>query len=350
MKKLSKIIGSIVAVVLILLLVFVLFLSINEYKPKEVEQLTPISGHKKISQDDLMSLLSFNIGYAGLSDSEDFFMDGGKKIEPATKQLVEENLEGITDVLQDNPADVYLLQEVDHNSKRSKYINQEDYLTEKLGMDSVFAYNFNVPYVPFPLPPIGRVESGIMTMTDFEMTSASRIALPNPFKWPISMANLKRALLETRYEVEGTDKELVIYNLHLEAYDNGDGKVEQSKLLKKYLEQEYKKGNYVIAGGDFNQVFEGSHVFPDTKQEGWHPGNLEKTDIPAHFTFAFDDEYPTVRVLNHEYTGDYNTSQVYVIDGFIVSDNVNVKEVSVLNQNFRYSDHHPVKMEVELGK
>jgi len=45
----------------------------------------------------------------------------------------------------------------------------------------------------------------------------------------------------------------VLVNLHLEAYDSGEGKIAQTKLLVEFLEQEYAKGNYVIAGGDFNQ-------------------------------------------------------------------------------------------------
>ena len=47
----------------------------------------------------------------------------------------------------------------------------------------------------------------------------------------------------------------MLVNLHLEAYDSGEGKIAQTKLLVEFLEQEYAKGNYVIAGGDFNQTF-----------------------------------------------------------------------------------------------
>ncbi len=117
--------------------------------------------------------------------------------------------------------------------------------------------------MPIPLPPIGRVESGLLTLSNEKITEAKRIALPNPFRSAVSISNLKRALLETRFPIEGTDKELVVFNLRLEAYDNGEGKIAQSKKLADVLSQEYAKGNYVIAGGDFNQVFKGSHRYPD---------------------------------------------------------------------------------------
>ena len=41
-------------------------------------------------------------------------------------------------------------------------------------------------------------------------------------------------------------------------------------------------------------------------------------------------------------------SQVYVIDGFIVSPNVQVEQVKVMNHDFRYTDHQPVRLKVKL--
>lgn len=350
MKKILKFILSILSFVLITVIVFLGFLSVKEYRPKAVESVSLAQGNDTLNLNQDISLLTLNIGYAGLGHTEDFFMDGGKNVQPKSKEMVEKNLQGIKSMLQDHPSTIYLLQEVDRDSKRSYRINQENYLSDKLKTSSTFAYNFKVPYVPFPIPPIGKVDSGIATLTNLKMTEANRIALPNPFSWPVRMANLKRALLETRFPIKDSDKELVIFNLHLDAYDNGQGKIEQSKLLAKVLEEEYDKGNYVIAGGDFNQVFEGSRTFPKTGQDGWHPGKLSHSDIPKHFSFSFSDTYPTVRVLNHAFTGDYNSSQVYVIDGFIVSDNINIKQTEVFDYQFSYTDHHPVQMTINLAK
>ena len=61
-----------------------------------------------------------------------------------------------------------------------------------------------------------------------------------------------------------------------------------------------------------------------------------------------DDSYPTCRLLNQPYTGDYETSQVYVLDGFIVSDNLEVELVEVVDTNFEYTDHQPVKLKVRF--
>ncbi|MGC3658061.1 endonuclease, partial [Enterococcus faecalis] len=57
-------------------------------------------------------------------------------------------------------------------------------------------------------------------------------------------------------------------------------------------------------------------------EAGWAPGVIDHADLPKQFSLAYDDQQPTVRVLNKPYTGSYETSLVYVIDGLIVSDNV----------------------------
>jgi len=348
MKNILKIILSLISFIMIMIIGLVTYLCLNEYTPKQIEPLKLAQGNKLLTLNTDISLLTLNIGYGGLGQSEDFFMDGGKNVQPKSKNMIEENLHGIQNMLEDHPSNIYLLQEVDLDAKRSYHINQQHYLSKQLNLPATFAYNFNVAYVPFPIPPIGKVKSGLSILTDLKMSEANRVALPNSFSWPVRLANLKRALLETRFPIKNSNKELVVFNLHLDAYDNGEGKIEQSKLLKKVLDEEYDKGNFVIAGGDFNQVFEGSQTFPQTKQKGWHPGKISQDDIPTHFSFAYDDASPTVRVLNHAYTGDYTTSQVYVIDGFIVSDNIDIKQTQVYDYQFKYTDHHPVQLTIHL--
>ena len=48
-------------------------------------------------------------------------------------------------------------------------------------------------------------------------------------------------MLETRIPIKGSDKELVLINFHLEAYDSGEGKIAQRKVLVKKLKEEYEK-------------------------------------------------------------------------------------------------------------
>ena len=54
---------------------------------------------------------------------------------------------------------------------------------------------------------------------------------------------------------------------------------------------------------------------------------------------------PTVRDTEDPWNGK---NFVTVIDGFIVSDNVEVVKADVIDNNFMYSDHNPVYMDFIL--
>ena len=327
------------------------WLTVTEYKPEPVE-VVPVSiqGESKTLKPALgeeIRVLTFNIGYGNLGKESDFFMDGGKNVRNGDKELVLKNMEGIIDTVYKSDADIYFLQEVDVKSTRSFNINEMYSIEVSLGGRTSIARNYNCDFVPFPWPPIGKVSSGIMTNTVFNIETGERLALPCPFSWPVSAANLKRCLLLNRCEIEGSDKELVMINFHLEAYDDGEGKIAQTKMLWEILEKEYAKGNYVVAGGDFNQTFPGTEEkYPIFATEFWVPGVLEESDLPDGWQYVFDESTPTCRLLDKPY--DEKSSQHYVIDGFIISPNVELVFAETLDCGFEYSDHNPVLMEIIL--
>ena len=162
MKKFGKILGGIILGIVLILLVAVAILTALEYRPDQIETLNTTSGKQSISTGDSMTILTYNTGYAGLSKDEDFFMDGGSKVMPETKDLVKHNMKGIAGILNDADADVCFLQEVDIDSKRSYHINEKAYYEKALGVNGIFACNFKCVYVPYPLPTIGKVESGLV--------------------------------------------------------------------------------------------------------------------------------------------------------------------------------------------
>ena len=352
MKKLLK-------ALLILLLVIVLavgglfgFLTVTEFKPAPVEELSffdlPEQTPPALNEGQALNILSWNIGYAGLGAESDFFMDGGSNSMSADKLTVQRYLAGIGAQLGLGDYDLVILQEVDTDSKRTYGIDEAKQLS--VGQ-SVHALNYSCPFVPIPWPPIGKVHSGLMTSSEYRIDSAVRIALPCPFSWPLSTANLKRCLLVSRLPIEGSDSELVLVNLHLEAYDDGAGKIAQTQQLMGLLQEEYEKGNYVIAGGDFNQTFPGSlEVYPMIDPELWTPGVLENESLPEGFSYVYDLSSPSCRLLNQPYDpSDTEHTQHYIIDGFIVSPNVTVEEAETLDLGFADSDHNPVRMRVVLG-
>ena len=345
MKKLLKALGILLLAVVACAVFFIAFLTLREYRPADEEPLSGFQGPAP-AQGASLRILSWNIGYAGLDKNADFFMDGGKSVRSADRSAVERNLTAMADRISSLAPDFTLLQEVDSDSSRTYSIDQRESFTAPGG---TYALNYSCDFVPFPLPPIGKVHSGLLTLSNYGVSSASRVALPCPFSWPVSAANLKRCLLIDRIPLEGTDKELVLINLHLEAYDNGEGKAAQTALLKERIEAEYAAGNYVIAGGDFNQSFpDAVAAYPVKNAELWTPGLLSDDDLSEGWHFAYDVSVPSCRLLNQPYDPADPATQYYVIDGFILSPNVTLQSVQTLDLAFEHSDHNPVLLQAVL--
>lgn len=346
--------------VLILLLIVVIafgaflgFLTATEYKPADTEtlELRLLNPDAAPVPAEELAVLSWNIGYSGLGREQDFFMDGGTHARPGSAEIVNRYLDGICSSIARQNADLVMLQEVDTDSARTYGIDETTALIRNTG---VHALNYSCPFVPLPLPPqtpMGKVHSGLFTTTNYAISGAERISLPCPFSWPLSTANLKRCLLVSRLPVEGSNHELVLVNLHLEAYDDGEGKAAQTRQLMGLLQEEYDKGNFVIAGGDFNQAFPGSmELYPNNHPDLWEIPLLEEDSLPEGFRYVSDLSTPSCRLLNQPYNpSDTENTQHYVIDGFIVSPNITVTAVETLDLGFENSDHNPVLMTVNLS-
>ena len=354
LRKVLKCIGILLAVLIVLGAAFFVSLMILEYKPADTEpaEVWSVSETEEARIGQSLTVMTWNVGFGALGDNADFFMDGGTMVTTATKERVRENMEGIRAEITSVDPDVVFLQEVDRDSKRSYHTDMVDYYANEFGGNTAFATNFKTWYLPYPWPPIGKVYSGIATITDLTMESSVRLSLPCPYSWPVSMVNLKRCLLVSRVPIEGSDRELVLVNLHLEAYDDGEGKIEQTKMLRSVLQEEVEKGNYVIAGGDFNQVFSNVDISAYPVKEGtWEAGYINVEDFGEDLSFHADNTYPTCRSLDQVYAGaDHTNFQYYMLDGFIVSSNVTVESVETQNLDFVHSDHNPVVIKLTLNE
>ena len=251
LRKLLRVLWIFVLAVLAATALLFGYLTATEFKPAAKENLGVTSGTdaiNKVDQGKELSILTWNIGYGALGDNADFFMDGGKSVKTADEKRVMENMKGISEEVSAIDPDFAFFQEVDRDSHRSSGIDEARLIRKgRSNGDSTFAYNFRVKFIPYPVPPIGKVNSGILTSSDYKIQNSVRRQLYCPFKWPVSLGNLKRCLMVDRVKINGSSKELVLINLHLEAYDSGTGKIKQTKMLRDVMDKERAKGNYVIA-------------------------------------------------------------------------------------------------------
>lgn len=348
--KILKSIGYAAIGILVAFVLFVVVLLVSQYRPDDFEVVSESqTTDYELKMGDTMKVITWNIGYAALGAEADFFMDGGKMVDTADEAGVYENLGAICNLISIENPDLIMMQEVDINSKRSHYVDEVEYI-EKNKSEYIhsFAPNFRVLYIPYPLPTIGKVDCGLATFQKYSLTESDRIQLYCPFNKFVRAFNLRRCLMVNRIPIEDSDKEFVVVNLHLEAYDTGVGKIEQTKQLREFITEEYKKGNYVIAGGDFNQVF--STVKEETaymsENADWKPAEIQVSEF-ENFTAVTDISTPTCRSLQMPYDGKEDFP-AYVIDGFLISDNIEIISVETRDLDFKNSDHNPIVAEIKL--
>jgi len=349
MKLIFKIILWVVIVVVVLFGCFLLYITITDFKPDIKESLINETKVNPIVKDTL-SLISWNIGYAGLGAEMDFFYDGGKKVRPS-KEMSRKYLDGIKKFVETNDSiDFWLFQEVDIKARRSHYKNEvEELENTKPSFIPVFAMNYNVPFVPVPLyEPMGFVKGGMLSLSEMSPEIAVRYAYPLIASWPDKLFLLDRCFILEKYPLKN-GKYLFILNTHNSAYVYDSVlRLKELRIIKEKMLAEYDKGNYVIAGGDWNANPPGFHPFTNYNGHKFVASKVKMNPetFPPEWSWAFDSLAPTNRQNYQAFKKGQNGTTT--IDYFIVSPNIDVIKTSTIDLNFENSDHNPVFLKVGL--
>lgn len=346
-----------IALVLIVAIIYVAYVFIAFDRIDDNTEITPQgtarSASVKVGTE--YTALTYNVGFGAYTPDFTFFMDGGKSAWAESKESVVSCIDGAADVIKEHHADFALIQEVDFNSTRSYHVDEREQLIEAFPeYSSTFAINYHSPFLFYPFTqPHGSSNSGLLTLSESTITSSLRRSLPISTGVK-KVLDLDRAYSINRIPVEN-GKELVILNLHTSAYGtDGDLQTQQMQMIFDDMKAEYDKGNYVIAGGDWNHDFTGDSKFQlndatpeDLDALAWcaeFPADL----IPAGFSRVTDYKSglkPSTRNTDIPYSED---SFVVTLDGFIISDNIESTFVDVVDTGFEYSDHNPVEMKFKL--
>lgn len=353
-KKIVGIIITILAIPLLLVGGYFAYAYIDYSRVEDNLSLTiENNGASTVTAGEILSMISWNLGFGAYSDDYTFFMDGGESSRALSQDAVYENIDGAVSTLAAENAAFMLLQEIDTDSTRSYHVDENALINEAFpSYGSVFASNYDSPYLFYPLLcPIGKSVSGIMTLSTFAMEQSMRRSLPVETGF-MKFLDLDRCYDVTTFPVNN-GKTLRLYNLHLSAYtSDGEIATEQVRMLLDDMKQAAENGDYVIAGGDFNKDLYGNspEIFGvDGEAYTWaqpFPAEL----IPAGLTLvdSLNTENPIPSNRNADIPYEEGTSFVVTVDGFIVSDNVTVESIAVMDEAFRYSDHNPVKMTFTL--
>lgn len=324
-------------VALIVILLGALWLT--EWKPKEVEVIEHNTPPLPVSMGDTITIVSWNIGYAGLGSEMDFFYDGGTRAR-TTSKLTQENLDGILAFVRSycGVADFFLLQEVDFDSKRSYHTNQYEAFKAVLqGYHGTYAYNYVSPFVPIPMSdPIGRVKSGMATFSRYNIVQATRYQYPSSFAFPVSLFNLKRGMLEVAILLENGDT-LYVNNTHNTAFDTGTMRAEEFAFMSDHLSGK----SLSFTGGDFNSNPPG-YVASQEELDNkfFSPISVSADDFPANMTFAYDPAVPTMRYNYEPYRQGITTTSI--VDFGLLGSGFELVDTRTIDLGFANSDHNPV--------
>ncbi|MBS5821278.1 MAG: hydrolase [Enterococcus gilvus] len=355
MKLFLKILlGIFLAIVLVLGGYLIYLFASYDRLPDDITLKPKNHQNQTLEKNKTYRAMSHNIGYGAYPPSYSFFMDGGAYSRAYDKKTVEENMRGIVTTTEDIAPNFAFYQEVDQEGDRSQHVDEVAFLTDRLPTyNSLYGQNYDSSYLFYPFTdPIGQAKSGLVTLSQGEITSSKRYSLPIEKNFN-KFFDLDRAFTVSRIPVNG-GQEFIAINTHLSAFTK-DRSIQAAQLKKIFdvMEKEYKKGNYVLVAGDYNHDVLGNSpdVFGTSKKrETWtHP--FPKDQLPAGFhlptgTLA-EEKIPSARALN----APYKKGQTYttLIDGFLVSDNINVKEVHVKDMHFKYSDHNPVYLDFSFN-
>ena len=241
-------------VVVLLILSFVIFYfwassgSLPENKLSEIFVYSDSTAEPPENRD-LFTVMSYNIGYlSGMTNNLAVKREKG---------LFEKNMQRFLQLVNKMKPDFIGLQEIDFYSRRSFDVNQLRTITGKAGYKySAAAINWDKNYVPFPYwPPsahFGKMLSGQAVLSQWPILSVKRVVLEKPGNKPFFYNAFYLDRLVQVVKIKVGSKNLMILNVHLEAFERETRENQAKKVLDIY--RSYKDDFPVLLLGDFNCV------------------------------------------------------------------------------------------------
>jgi endonuclease/exonuclease/phosphatase family metal-dependent hydrolase len=241
-----------------------------------------------------LKVLNWNVQYMAGKNYVFYYdvMDGEGPDDRPTRADIETTLEGVARVIRDENPDIVLLQEIDQGASRTDHEDQIARLLDKLGPDyrcQTSSFYWKAWYVPHPRVQ-GAVGMKLATLSKYRVSSAVRHQLPEmPNDFVTRLFYLKRAVLEARLPIEGTDRELAVLNTHLDAFAQGSDTMQrQVALVSDLLAERSRAGTSWLIGGDFNLLPPVAGAFERLKDHE-RTAYLPETELRALF-----ERYPVV--------------------------------------------------------
>jgi len=324
MNKLFKILFLLLLSILFVFVGFYFWASSPNFGSNEYSKTYTNKYASKINNDSIFSIITYNIGY--LSG-----MTNNLAVEKP-KSLFNNNLQTSLTQFKKINADIIAFQEIDFDSKRSYYINQQNEIA-KLGYNFVGeTINWDKKYLPFPYFPIsmhfGKILSGQSILSKYRIIKQERFPLErnktNAFYYDAFYIDRLAQIVKINIQSET----LVLINVHLEAFHQETRLKQTKKIIELY--NRYRNEFPTILLGDFNSDINYNDASINLLLKLSKTGNavFNKNDIQN----TFNSKKPTDR-LDYIF---YNTNFIQFVDG------------RVLTEFKQASDHLPLLMNFKI--
>lgn len=213
-----------------------------------IETVEPVEMLDISESPSVIKILTWNLGFLYGEGSE------GPGYVAQEEIFYQEKLTEMVKQLKAWNPDILCLQEIDFDSKRSRFLNQAHFIAKNAGYPYVAeAVSWRANYIPFPYWPFtrhfGSMKSGGAVLSKYPIlqNEVTLLAKPMSQAWWYNLFYLHRYFQKVTVEL-GT-KKFEIMNLHLEAFDKVDRRGQVKKLVAKIQND---KVDFVA--GDFNSV------------------------------------------------------------------------------------------------
>jgi endonuclease/exonuclease/phosphatase family metal-dependent hydrolase len=284
-----------------------------------------------------LKLLTWNLGYAGLGREAEFLADGGSRLRVESAEHPRRWARGIADFVASRAEDVLLVQE----AAKPSWVNHGCDLWGALRRALPDRAHDYAHEIRVPLPLGGGTETGCAIFFSPQLEATHQLA-----RLPGHGRSFFRQYPVLLLRFEWRSAPFTIMNAHLSAFDAG-ARLRSRQLgeLLRIAGAEYAAGRHVVIGADFNY-----ELAPpprprttDPKHMAWlHP--FPGDALGAGWRIGADPGAPTFRSTDKPFVHGENYAGI--IDGFIVSPNVEVSNVAAIDLGFECSDHNPVTLTV----
>ena len=246
MKRFLKYLSRFFLLLIVAFVIFFFWASSPTLELSEYQSVIANETRSTQKNDSIFSIVTYNIGY--LSG-----MTNNLAVE-SPKEFFDVNMAKVVSEIKKVKPDIMAFQEIDFDASRSYNVNQEEEIS-KLGFNyRAQTINWDERYLPFPYWPIsmhyGKVVSGQSIISKYPLKEQQRIVLQRVADSPFYRDAFYLERLAQVVKVVLNGKEVVVINIHLEAYEKETRAKQFEEVLAIF--NQYKEIYPTILLGDFN--------------------------------------------------------------------------------------------------